>query len=216
MQVIDLPLAQLQEAPWNPNRLSPDMRVRLRRSLARFGLVSNLVVRPLAEGLYEVLSGNQRLSLLRELSFVSVPCVVLDLDETQAKLLAQALNRLLGQDEPGLKVALLRDLLARLPQEEVLALLPESAQSLSALGSLPQQDLAGMLRGWDQAQQVRLRHLTFQLAHSQLQVIDAALAQALARSAASNPDNPNPRGNALFWVCQTYLNIDSEGANSHD
>ncbi|MFQ6025898.1 MAG: ParB/RepB/Spo0J family partition protein [Dehalococcoidia bacterium] len=214
MEVIDLSLEQLREAPWNPNRMDPTTRDRLRESLTRFGLVSNLVVRPLRpgsgqalpEGGYEVLSGNQRLEALRELGLDSVPCVVVDLGDASARLLAQTLNRVMGEDEPGLKVELLRDLLEQLPQEEVLSLLPESAEGLAALGSLNQQDLATELRNWDRAKQARLRHLTFQLTHSQLATIEQALAVALIEVRDPDQNNPNPRGNALFRVCQSYLN----------
>jgi len=213
MQVIDLPLDQLREASWNPNHMDSTMRDRLLESLSRFGLVTNLVVRPLRPGsgpalgetIYEVLSGNQRFQVLRDLAFPSAPCLVVDLNDASARLLAQALNRVMGEDEPGLKVALLRDLLDQLPPEEVLALLPESAASLAALGFLDQQDLAGALRDWDRAKQVRLRHLTFQLIPSQLKTIEQALSAELKKGQSLDPSNPNPRGNALYRVCQAYL-----------
>ena len=46
MQVTDLPLGQLKEAPWNPNRMDSAMRDRLGESVRRYGLAENLVVRP--------------------------------------------------------------------------------------------------------------------------------------------------------------------------
>ena len=61
-------------------------------------MVGNLVVRLLPDGLYEVLSGNQRLQVMAELGYTHVPCVIVDLDDTNARLLAQALNRIEGQD----------------------------------------------------------------------------------------------------------------------
>ena len=67
MQLTDLPLDQLFEAPWNPNRMDQAMLDRLKESITRFGLVSNLVVRPTGNCCYEVLSGNQRLQVLRDL-----------------------------------------------------------------------------------------------------------------------------------------------------
>ena len=103
MKVIDLPLVQLREAPWNPNRMEPAVQARLRTSVSRFGLVVNLVVRPLDDDSYEVLSGNQRLHLLQELDYANVPCVVVDLDDASARLLAQALNRIHGEDDLGLR-----------------------------------------------------------------------------------------------------------------
>jgi ParB family transcriptional regulator, chromosome partitioning protein len=47
MQMVDLPIDQLQEAPWNPKQMDEAMLQKLRESLTRYGLVQNLVVRPL-------------------------------------------------------------------------------------------------------------------------------------------------------------------------
>src|SRR5688572_30617065 len=107
MQVVDISLDQLRPAPWNPNSMTPDMLARLRESLERYGVVENLVVRPLPNHLFEVLSGNQRLRVLGEMGCTNAPCVVVDLDDAQAKLLAQALNRIQGEDDLGLKAELM-------------------------------------------------------------------------------------------------------------
>ena len=98
MDLVNLPISQLIEASWNPNHMGPAMLSRLRESISRFGMVGNLVVRLLPDGLYEVLSGNQRLQVMAELGYTHVPCVIVDLDDTNARLLAQALNRIEGQD----------------------------------------------------------------------------------------------------------------------
>ncbi|MBI4337454.1 MAG: ParB N-terminal domain-containing protein [Chloroflexi bacterium] len=88
MDVIDLPLAQLREAFWNPNQIDETIRERLRRSVERFGFLVPLVVRPLEDGTYEVLSGNQRLGVLRGIGLGKAPCIVVDLDDAHAHLLA--------------------------------------------------------------------------------------------------------------------------------
>ncbi len=111
MKIIELPIARLAGADWNPNNVDPAMRSRLTESLTRFGLVGNLVVRCLPDGLYEVLSGNQRLQVLAELGYTHVPCVVVDLDDSNARLLAQALNRIQGEDDLGMKAELIRHVL---------------------------------------------------------------------------------------------------------
>ena len=108
MQTVDLRLDSLREAPWNPNSMDLAMVDRLRESLSRYGLVENLVVRPMDDGAYEVLSGNHRFQVLKELGFETVPCAVVDLDDAHAQLLAQALNHLHGNDDLGLRAELIR------------------------------------------------------------------------------------------------------------
>ena len=95
------------------------MLSRLRESITRFGLVGNFVVRLLPGGLYEVLSGNQRLGVLAELGYTHVPCAVVDVAAAEARLLSQALNHIQGDDDLGLRAELLREVLSELPQDQV-------------------------------------------------------------------------------------------------
>ena len=182
MNVVELPISKLVEASWNPNRMDEAMLSKLRQSITRFGLVGNLVVRPMSDGLFEVLSGNQRLYALGEMDYTQVPCVVVEPDDAEARLLAQALNRIEGQDDLGLKAELVKEVLKTLPQSEVLSILPESTDSLQALTSLGQEDMANHLQAWQQAQSARLRHLTFQFTTDQLEDVEEALSKTLGLS----------------------------------
>ena len=207
MKVTELPLEQLKEAPWNSNQMAEAMLSRLRESLTRYGLVQNLVVRPLGKNCYEVLSGNQRLQVLRELKRSPVPCVVVELADAHARLLSQALNRIAGSDDLGLRAEILKEVLEQVPEAEVLRLLPETTQGLAALASLGQQDLAGYLQNYQQSQAARLKHLTFQSTPAQLEVIEEALALVLTQVRDAHNDNPSPRGNALYLLCKSYLEL---------
>ena len=135
-----------------------------------------------------------------------VPCVIVQVDDAEARLLAQALNRIQGQDDLGLRAEAIRHVLETMPREEVLAVLPETADSLEALLELGEADLAQHLQAWQRAQPARLRHLTFQLVPSQLEVVEEALKRAI-ESTIGNADNPNRRGNALFEICRSYISI---------
>jgi len=112
MKIVELLIEELVEAPWNPNQMDEAMTSRLKESISRYGLVEPLVARPIDNGQYEVLSGNQRLRVMEEMSLKTIPCVVVNLDDTKAMLLAQALNGLRGEDDLALKGALLKEVLS--------------------------------------------------------------------------------------------------------
>ena len=204
MHIIDIPLHLLHEAPWNPNVADAGLLAKLRRSIERFGVIENLVVRPLGDA-YEVLSGNQRLEVYRGLGAAAAPCVVVEVDDAQAKLLAQVLNRTRGEDDLGLKGSLMRDLADTLGPETVIALLPETQESLAALSNLGQVDMAEHLEAWQRAQAARLRHLQFQLTPAQLEVIENALARLMDAAREARGSSPNVRGTALYLLCRDFL-----------
>ena len=205
MELMNLRLERLQDAPWNPNRMDEATLKRLIESMTRFGMVQNLVVRPIGEGDYEVLSGNQRLQALKELGYAKAPCVVVEVDDVHARLLAQALNRIQGEDDLGLKAELVREILESLPEEEVLSLLPETTESLQALSSLGQESMADYLQNWQLAQGARLKHLQFQLTPAQLEVVEETLSELLPQAKEAQGESPNTRGTALYLLCLRYL-----------
>ena len=136
-----------------------------------------------------------------------MPCIVVDLDDADARLLAQTLNRLQGEDDLGLRAELMRTILAELPEAEILKVLPETPESLRELSELGQQVLAEQLRAWQQAQSARLKHLQFQLTESQLEVIEEALSRMLPEARRNMGESPNARGTALFELCKAYLEL---------
>jgi ParB family chromosome partitioning protein len=205
MEIVDIMLDKLKPAPWNPNSMTPDMLVRLKASLERYGVVENMVVRALASGVYEVLSGNQRLRVLHQLNYDHAPCLVVELDDLQARLLAQGLNRIQGEDDLGLKAELIREVLESVDMEDVLALLPETEEGLEELASLGQETLEEHLESWQKAQRAKLKHFAVQLTEEQLDVVEEALKTFLPCTKALKEENPNIRGNALYLLCRGYL-----------
>lgn len=204
MKVTDVLLDQLREAPWNPNEADEVTMRRLAASIGRFGTVLPLVVRPFGD-VYEVIGGNQRFRLYREQGVTIVPCVVVDLDEVQAKLLAQGLNAIHGVDDLNRKAALVRDLLARLPEDEVSAILPDSLEALRSLAHLGDQpgSLAAGLGNWREREGARLERISFPFTPDQREVVEAAIIRALPRVQAT--DDPNRRALALVEVCREWL-----------
>jgi ParB family transcriptional regulator, chromosome partitioning protein len=204
-QITSLPLEQLIEAPWSPNQMDEAALARLRRSISQFSLVQNLVVRPAGPDLYEVLSGNQRLKILREIGVSPVPCCVVEVDNARARLLAQALNRLHGEDNLGSKAELVRDLFNTLSEEEMLSILPDSRIELRGLANLGKETLSSYLQTWDQVRSCRLRNLQFRLPQEQLDIVMKALYKYIPAAHSLHSSNPNLRGKALFLLCKEYL-----------
>jgi len=108
------------------------LMAKLRRSIEKFGVVENLVARPhpTLPGCFEVLSGNHRLRLFRELEHAAAPVVVVELDDARARLLAQTLNRTRGSDDPQAYAQLIEEVLAELDISEVTDLLPETEATI--------------------------------------------------------------------------------------
>jgi hypothetical protein len=208
MKIVDLPLGSIQPAAWNPNEMNEAMLAHLRCSIQRFGLVVPLVVRRLGSGRYETIGGAQRLTILKELNLSEASCVVVAAADDEARLLRQTLNHIAGSDNLGLRAQVLREILASIPQEEVLALLPDTAASLQSLSAIGEQSIAQALQYWEQTQKTRLRHLAFQLTNTQFELVEGVLQRLLPLTAGSDA-RPNKRGTALYLLCLGYLERES-------
>ena len=207
MQVTNIQVDRLRHAEWNPNYMDDSAISRLDRSIGRFGLVQNLVVRPVAGGGYEVLAGNQRLQILRQTGAQEVPCVVVELGDAEARLLCQALNRIHGADDLGLRAELVREVLEAMPEEEVLGLLPDTRLGLDGLTNLGRDSMDDYLKNWQAAQAVRLKHLQFQLTGQQLESVEEALARLMPEAGNGHGSSPNARGTALYLMCRKYMEM---------
>lgn len=182
---------------------------RLGGSVGRFGLVVPLVIRPLADS-FEVLFGNMRLRVLQAQGATTAPCVEVQADDGQARLLAQALNAVHGQDDLNRKAALVRNLLAAMPEADVLAILPDTADALRGLASLGQQTAASLdepLTDWARVQEAKAAaalHVTsFSLSDLDKEAVERDVDLALPRFA--KVDAPNRRGLALAAICEDWI-----------
>ena len=205
MEIIEIAIEKIAPAAWNANEMDPEMQTHLGRSIERFGLVEPLVVREVGQDRYETIGGAQRLEELRARELGTVSCVVVHLSDGEARLLSQALNHIGGSDNLGLRGALVRSILASFPVEEVIALLPETSESLLTLASLDQGAMAEQLIRWNKAQKARLKHFAVQLTQEQLPVIEAAVRRALPKAREVQGGSPNVRGVALYLICSAFL-----------
>ena len=207
MKITNIPVDLLRQPQWNPNQMDDGNLMKLGRSIDRYGLVQNLVVRLMEDGTYEMLAGNQRLQVLSQSGIMEVPCVVVELEDGEARLLCQALNRVHGEDDLGLRAELLRHVLEELPEEEVLGILPDTRMGLESLVNLGRDSMDGYLENWQAAQAVKLKHLQFQLTGQQMKSVEEALARLMPEASSGHGSSPNARGTALYILCRKYLDV---------
>jgi len=107
MEIVNIPIDKLNPAEYNPRLdLQPEDKEYqdIKRSVVEFGLVETLVINKDMT----VIGGHQRLKVLRELNFTTIPCIIVDLDKQKEKMLNIALNKISGDwDRPKLKDLLL-------------------------------------------------------------------------------------------------------------
>ena len=97
MNIQRLKLRDLNPAPYNPRKAlkpgDPEFE-KLKNSIEHFGYVELIVVK--AANRNTVISGHQRLAVLKHLGVEEVECVVVELDEVREKALNVAMNKVSG------------------------------------------------------------------------------------------------------------------------
>jgi ParB family chromosome partitioning protein len=95
----DIPLDQLHEVAGRRRKLTAQQYGELKENLRHNPLVTPITVRKRAAGGFEIVSGNNRVAVFRELGRMAIPAAVLDSDDDQAEINAFYAN-LLQPDLP--------------------------------------------------------------------------------------------------------------------
>lgn len=91
--IVPLPPSLLDRYPKDPFHEYTDERMeQLIDSVREHGILSSLVVRPKADGRYEILSGKNRVKAAMQNGLPTVPCSVRDVDDDAAALIVTASN----------------------------------------------------------------------------------------------------------------------------
>lgn len=201
LEVVHLPVGELRPNPWNPNRMSEEMRHKLREYLRKEGLVQPIIVRRLPDH-YQILGGFHRWTICKdELGYTEVPCVVVDVDDKRAKLLTVNLNELAGDPVPHLLAELVHDLSRDTSLDDLATLLPYSQNELldlEELLKLPDGLAAFVEEEVAKEKAAAPTVLTFV-------VDDAALVEQAIGHAVNELEGKNRRGRALGLLARAYL-----------
>ena len=109
LTVDQLPIDDLHPDPGNPRRIDEEELAALCRSIDTFGLVDPVLARRHDR---RVIAGHQRLIAARRCGLTTIPVILLDCSETDARLLNVALNQIGGEWDADLLARLLIDLRA--------------------------------------------------------------------------------------------------------
>ena len=160
IQIEQVPIEELRPDPANPRRISDQELEALTRSIREFGLIDPIIARREDK---TVIGGHQRLLAARRLGYTTVPVVLVDLSQEQARLLNIALNKISGSFD--------QELLARLLSE--LNEVPDIDLTLSGFG---EDELKKLLKSLD-AREKRERMEDFDLEEAMKAAKRAPVAQ---------------------------------------
>ena len=140
-EVVELPLDVVHAASWNANRVPKDVLAKVRRSMREFGILENSVVRTLPQPCpycklatetphFEVVSGNHRRGLYESEGRATMPCVIRELTDGQARILADALNNTRGKNDPDAERRAIIEALEEVDIEYAASLLPYDEEAI--------------------------------------------------------------------------------------
>ena len=161
MQVVQVPIAKIRFADYNPRRIPDAEMASLKRSLQRFGFVDPVVVnrrrgKPwnASERGAVIVGGHQRVRAARELGHRAVPVVYVHLPPDDEKLLNLALNKIGGEFDLPKLAEILRDLrkaeadlgATGFSQKEISRAIADAERELSACLSPGEEDVPELPR----------------------------------------------------------------------
>ena len=76
-QVLELDINRLRAFKNHPFKVTADMSmVELKDSIEKYGILNPLIVRPVPEGYYEIISGHRRKFAAKQLGYAKVPVII--------------------------------------------------------------------------------------------------------------------------------------------
>jgi hypothetical protein len=132
LEVISVPIGFLKPNPWNPNVQDSFIFEKEKESIRRFGFVVPITVREMGDS-WEIIDGEHRWKAAKELGYLSIPVIVIDVTEEEAKQLTIVLNETRGEANPEKLKALLADLTGSVPMAELMTVLPFSPEKMDSI-----------------------------------------------------------------------------------
>jgi ParB family chromosome partitioning protein len=132
-----IPISKIRPNPWNPNAMDDAMLARERASIEKFGFIGTAMVRSAPDGEWELVDGEHRWRIARELGMEELPCWDLGtVSDLVAKELSLVLREIHGDHDPARVQAILREIAKTESAESLRLVLPYSEEVYARLGKL--------------------------------------------------------------------------------
>lgn len=201
--------------PWNPNEISPDAEIKLKKSLERDGHLKPILVREVDAGL-EIVGGAHRVDLSIEIGMDEVPTLNLGrISDEQAKRALIFDNARYGEDDAVKLSELLSDLgdaeslsewLNMDVTELELLVGVSDADDMSLLDSLDtiddeegEDEYVSPVREIQTHQQMK-----FKVPKEDSEFVADVIASISRELDVSEPDSQIRSGDAILWLCRQY------------
>jgi len=109
MEIKKIDINQLKPNTWNPNKIDNGKLRCLRDKITKDGYLQPILVRK-KENYYEIIDGYHRWLCCKEAGYTEIECVIVDVNDRNAKLLTLAMNNLRGSPEEDLLKKVIEDL----------------------------------------------------------------------------------------------------------
>ena len=94
----------------NPQYLTPHQMEALKESIKRDGFLAPVLLRPLKNNKYEIVSGNHRVMAAKEVGRDTIPAIIIDLDDRSAKRAALNMKTVHGNPSAELMAPFLAEM----------------------------------------------------------------------------------------------------------
>lgn len=144
---------RLTPNPWNPNRMDEAMFAKERASIRSFGFVDPLTVRDIRDGdMFEIIDGEHRWKAGYAEGIDIFPCVVLDVDDDEARELTIILNDTRGTMQDDRLALLVQELNKRREASRLAMILPYDKARMEQLLERREIDWSELEKRRDQMQ----------------------------------------------------------------
>lgn len=204
MEIVLIELNKIIPNDYNPNMVPEDIMVKLRAEIAHKGLCEPILVRSRGDG-YEIVDGEHRWRICRELGRKEIPCIIRDYDDNEAKVKTLQLNYMRGSVIPIKLAHLIHDLNKEANVEDLVKRLPyEKVELMDSLELLKLPDDFGKSLEYQAREEVEAMPvvISFVVPREQVETIEKALELA----AKDLPEQTkNKKALALGKICSQFI-----------